>query len=262
MNNEKLKNCNELFFNELGFVDEIICSQNYFAYTSEQKKNWKLLVNRQNEICEKFASHEIKKGINSLGINSENISEISVLSERIDQETSWKLIPIKGLLSEELYFKLLSVKSFPISIEIRTKEEIEFSGKPDLFHDVYGHIPILFNSNIREFLHEFGKIALNYLNDEKVLDYLIKIYWFTMETGLIKENDCMRVFGASALTSSNELENIYYNNNIKIHDFDLNKIMNSHYNITSLQEEYYVLDSFEQLKGINKKLEFLLKNKN
>ncbi|WP_025742496.1 hypothetical protein [Aquimarina pacifica] len=242
-------------FDSQKLIQEIQHPQNYLGYTLEEKESWKTLVERQNKVSSEYSCNEIKKGIASLGINSLSIANVALLSDKLYIKTGWNLVPITGLLPEDVYLKLLTIKKFPVSVEIRSKEEIDFSDTPDLFHDTYGHIPILFNPDIRNFLNRFGQIALNYLDNKKALMYLTKIYWFTMETGIIEEDGELKVFGASVLTSSNESKNIYNNENITLHKFDLDKIMNSDYHITSLQKEYYVIDSFKQLTEINEHLE-------
>lgn len=222
-----------------------ICTQNYENYSDEDFKTWQYMLTRQNSIIFEKACAEFQHGIKVLGIEKE-IVDIKKLSKKLHAITGWNVAGVDGLLSNESFFDMLSNKVFPVSVHIRAFDELEFSKLPDLFHDVYGHVSLLTNKDFCNFIHQYSQVALKYLNYNQALSYLGRLYWFTMETGVINEKGQIKPYGGAIMSSSDEIDNVY-NPNILKHRFDIQKVMSTSYDNFTLQKEYFVIDSFEQM---------------
>jgi len=224
---------------------QAICSQNYESYTTEDFKTWNYLLQRQNKIILDKACREFQHGIKALGIESE-IIDIKKLSQKLYGISGWHLAGVDGLLPNEVFFDMLNHKIFPVSVHIRSFDELEFSKLPDLFHDVYGHVSLLSNLDFCKFIHQYSQVALKYLDQKDAMTYLGRLYWFTMETGLINENGSVKPYGGAIMSSSGEIDNVY-NENIPKRPFNIQQVMTTSYDNFTLQKEYFVIDSFEQM---------------
>lgn len=225
---------------------QIACSQDYLSYKKEDFDTWLTLYNRQNDIIYENSCEEYQSGLDLLRPDLDQIVNIKKLSVKLKEICGWSLIGVDGLLPNDVFFSLLNLKMFPTTVHVRSSEEIEFSRLPDIFHDIFGHVPLLTNKSFSEFIQKYGEIAIKYLDNDQALIYLGRLYWFTLETGLIKNNNDFKPYGGAILSSYSEIFNLK-NNQIQIHSFDINKVMNTDYENLELQKEYFVIDSFEQL---------------
>jgi phenylalanine-4-hydroxylase len=242
----------------LSFCDrEISCLQYYSSYTEEDFNTWKYLAERQSKLIYEKACKEFKIGLKKLEISEDKIVEIKELSQRLKPISGWSLIGVNGLLPNEDFFHLLNNKIFPVAVHMRTIDEVEFSELPDLFHDVYGHISLLTDQSFCSFISEYSKIASKFLDNELAITFLGRLYWFTMETGLINDNGMIKAYGGAILSSSGEIENVY-NEAIPKHTFDIKTAMLTSYDNLHLQKEYFVINSFDQLFNCTKELESIL----
>ena len=178
--------------------------QDYDAYTSEDKKVWQLLFQRQNRLIFKTASDSFLDGIRKIGFNKENIPNFSRINKVLKTATGWKLSVVPGLIDNFTFFKLLKNKTFPATTWFRTLNQIDYLEEPDMFHDVYGHVPLLTNSPFCKFLQGLSHIALKHIKNEEVIERIARIYWYTVEFGLINVNKETKIYGAGILSSIGE----------------------------------------------------------
>lgn len=223
-----------------------VVNQNYEQYTEDDHKVWQLLCKRQSHLNESYVSNVYLKGYDSLQINKDKIPKISKVSERLEEISGWNLIPVNGLLSPKDFFLLIINKTYPITASIRKRDELEFSEQPDIFHDICGHLPLLTNERFVNFLTAYSIIAIKYVKNERAIELLGRLYWYTYEMGLIQELNENKPYGGAILTSSKEIENIE-KESVGIFPFDITHIFKTSYNPFEIQHEYFYINSFDEL---------------
>ena len=199
------------------------------------------------------------QGYKSLQIDRNKIEKIEQLSTRLKKISAWALIPVSGLLPPKDFFLMLINKCYPITASIRKKSELDFSEQPDIFHDIIGHLPLLTNEKFIQYITALSTIATKYIKNKRATEFLAKLYWYTCEMGLIKENGKIRPYGAAILTSSMEFNNIS-NKSVAIFHLDIDHIFNTEYDISNLQDKYFYINSlYELFLSIEKVEDELLK---
>jgi phenylalanine-4-hydroxylase len=215
-------------------------------YDEEDHKTWSILFKRQNKLHERFICREYLNGFRELQFDMANIVSIDEISERLKAINGWTLVPVTGLIPTKDFFYLLINKRYPITISIRKPWEIEFSELPDIFHDVCGHLPLLTNEKFEKFLTSYSNLALKYISDERAIEALGRLYWYTYEMGLIWQDGYYKSYGGAIITSSGETANLT-NPDIPKYQFDIGHIFRTPYNPYKLQNEYFAIASFDDL---------------
>lgn len=220
--------------------------QEYSKYTKEDKDVWKLLFETQKKNFVGKISELYDTSLNKIKVlNEKKIVRIDELN-KILNETGWSIEIVSGLIDRERFFELLSEKKFCASTWIRSKNKIDYLEEPDMFHDVFGHIPMLIDKNYSDFVNKLGKISINYLDNPEAMDKIQRLYWFTIEFGVIRERRSIVSYGAGIISSSKETNKV----SNKIGNFipyDLDTILNKDFYIDDVQNDYFVIDSYEQL---------------
>ena len=215
-------------------------------YTDAENSLWKKIFKKQYDYIKKYACKDYLEGFENLNLSSSSIPNISDINTSLKENFNWELIPVTGILPDKLFFEFVSNRKFPITLSIRGADEIEFSKLPDIFHDLFGHTPMLMNKPFGDFTQKFGEAALKYFDNKPFLLRLGRLYWFTLETGLIFENGRYKLYGGALMTSSKEIKNVY-NSESTIHNYDIYDIFKNDYNNLKIQKEYYVIDNFNSL---------------
>ena len=232
-------------------------SQEYHSYCEDDHLTWATLINRQSELHTKRISRAYLDGYEKLGLSNAHVADIKEVSDNIEAISGWSLVPVSGLIPTKEFFYLLINKKYPVTVSIRKPEELDFSEQPDIFHDISGHVPLLTNSNFTKFLTAYSILALKYTNNDRALEFLGRLYWFTYEMGLIVENGEIKPYGGAIITSANEIANVY-NAATPKHAFDIDHIFKTQFNPYKLQNEYFVINSFDDLFDSLEKLEVKL----
>ena len=220
--------------------DEIVTPD----YSDEGNANWTFLFNRQMDLLPGRAGEAFMTGVETLGMTPDGIPALSNLSQNMQAATGWQIARIPGLLHERDFFGLLAKRLFPSTDYIRGKKELDYTPAPDCFHDMFGHMPMLTQPAYADFYHMFGRAALDAKGQDRVS--LERLHWFTVEFGLIRQTEGMRVFGAGVLSSKEELQHALADK-VEKKPFDIEAIINQDYEVWHLQPILFVLDSFEQL---------------
>jgi monomeric phenylalanine-4-hydroxylase len=231
-----------------------VVKQDYSLYQEVDHHTWSLLFNKQNQLGNKNLSREYLSGYEKLGLDDTRIVKIEEISNRLEAISGWTLVPVTGLIPTRDFFYMLINKKYPVTISIRQPHEIDFSEQPDIFHDVCGHLPLLTNEKFTRFLSSYSIIALKYVNNDRAVDFLGRLYWFTYEMGIIHENGEHKAYGGAIITSAEERANIS-SEEIPIYPFSLDHIINTAYNPYKLQRQYFVIDSFDDLFNVIENLE-------
>lgn len=225
--------------------DQYVVAQDWAAYTPAQHALWRRLYQRQAKLlpgraCELF--------IDSLAqLNAADaIPQFARTSEALFKATGWQLVAVPGLVPDQVFFEHLANRRFPATVWLREPEEFDYIVEPDVFHDFFGHVPLLFNPVFAEHLQEYGKGGLKALTLDG-LPFLARLYWYTIEFGLIQSEQGLRAYGAGILSSGGEIDYCLKSPKPKRIAFNLARVMRTLYKIDSYQETYFVIRDFHQL---------------
>lgn len=213
-------------------------------YSDTENETWEFLLNRQKELVQTRASKEYLRGIEILNFN-EKIPQHFEVTEILNAHTGWGVEPVPALIQPDRFFSLLSNKRFPAANFIRTPEDIDYIQEPDVFHELFGHCPLLTNAPYAEFMHQYGKLALS--ADKKTQMRMFRLFWFTIEFGLIKEDGHIKAYGGGILSSKSEV--IYsVESDIPVRKpLDPMEALRTPFRIDILQPQYFVINSFDDL---------------
>lgn len=213
------------------------------AYTDEEHETWELMYQRQRKLLPERASQENITALKLIDLPGRCIPTLKECDAKL-KPTGWGVTRVEGLVPEKEFFECLAQKLFPCTDFIRKREEIEYTPSPDMFHDMFGHLPLITNQTFADFYEYFGKVALK--ANETQLEALQRIYWFTVEFGLIRNPEGIRIYGAGILSSVGEVEYCLTDKTRK-HAMDFDRMANTSYEIDHMQDDLFVVESFEQL---------------
>lgn len=220
--------------------------QIYENYTQEDQQVWQILFDRQMVKLPETATSEFFSGLEKIHFSREAIPVYSDTNEILEGITGWHIYEVPGIVDDDLFFKLLSQKKFPATTWIRKISQLDYLEEPDMFHDVFAHVPLLTNHHFVNFLQELSIMAVEHLNDPWAIELLSRVYWYTIEFGLIQENDQLRIYGAGILSSSGETE-FSVSNKPEHLPFNISNILDSEYRKDTFQSRYFIIDGYDQL---------------
>ena len=227
--------------------------QQWDAYTHEQHALWCLLTARQCEILQGRAVQVFIDGIDFLGITPTGIPKFTELNAKLMDRTGWEVVGVPGLVSDELFFELLANRKFPSTTFLRTPAQVDYIQEPDIFHDIFGHIPLLAHPVFADYMQAYGRAGVNAIAAQH-LENLARLYWYTVEFGLIQTPNGLQIYGAGIVSSKGEsvycLESAVPN---RIW-LDTERVMKTNYIIDRYQDVYFVIESFDDLLEKTKKV--------
>lgn len=221
-------------------------SQIYSDYTDEDFRVWKILFDRQMDILSQTVSRNYLDALQIVNFRNDKIPDFNEVNSTLNDLTGWNLHVVPNISPQKEFFKYLSEKKFTATCWLRSFEQLDYIEEPDMFHDVFAHVPLLSNTAYCNFFKGISDIALEHIDDPKAIELLGRIYWFTIEFGLIRENDKLKIYGAGIISSNGETKHCLSNECEKL-NFDVNKIMSTNFRTDILQDKYFVIDSFDQL---------------
>ena len=213
-------------------------------YSQVENDTWAFLVKRQKDLVQTRASKEYLKGVEILNFN-ESIPQHFEITEILKAHTGWGVEPVPALIQPEQFFSLLAKKRFPAANFIRIPEEIDYIQEPDVFHELFGHCPLLTNAPYAEFMHQYGKLAL--LADRKTQMRMFRLFWFTIEFGLIREDGFIKAYGGGILSSKSEVIYSVESDIPERRNLDPMDALRTPFRIDILQPVYFVIESYEDL---------------
>ena len=223
--------------------------QHYDQYTSENHEIWGLLFARQEQNLQDKACSEYLESLRNLKSvhHDQAIPEFRELSGMLWASTGWSIEVVKGLIPVDEFFELLSRRRFCSSTWIRRRDQLDYLEEPDMFHDIFGHIPLLANATYADFMQQFGALGVKYQHAPEAVIMLERLYWFTIEFGLIMEDGAPKIYGAGIASSYGEAKQIFEPDAITVHPFDIEAIMLKPFRKDVMQTEYFAIESFQQL---------------
>jgi phenylalanine-4-hydroxylase len=221
------------------------CPQNYAIYTAQDHDTYRRLYARQSALLPGLACDAFITALPSLGA-SDQIPRFDDINVKLLPVTGWQVVAVPGLIPELAFFTLLSERKFPVTDWIRTPEEFDYIVEPDVFHDLFGHVPLLFNPVFADHMQAYGAGGLK-AHGLNACEQLARLYWYTIEFGLIQQADGLRAYGAGILSSSGELQYAVNSHEPQRLPLDPVRTMRTRYKIDRYQQTYFVIDSFQQL---------------
>ena len=220
--------------------------QGWHNYTPQEHAVWKTLFERQSKLLPGRACDEFVRGMQDLPIGPDQIPNFEQLSETLSQRTGWQIVAVPGLVPDDVFFEHLAHRRFPAGHFIRKPHELDYLEEPDVFHDVFGHVPMLMNPAIADYIQAYGEGGLR-AKRLGVLEKLARVYWYTVEFGLVKQPGGLRVYGAGIASSAAETVFSVEDDSPNRVAFDLERVMRTNYRIDDFQETYFVLDNLNDL---------------
>lgn len=222
--------------------------QEYKNYTPEDFEVWQLLFERQKENLQDKACLAYLDCLNEMefGLNPSEVPNFAKLNKLLMAKTGWSIEVVPGLIPVEEFFELLAKKKFSASTWLRKKSELDYLEEPDMFHDIFGHIPLLMNEDYCNFAQKLGEVGVKYMHNKEVVLQLQRLYWFTIEFGLIKGEFITEIYGAGILSSFGESNGIY-NDTPEIKPYNFSSIINQPFRTDVIQTLYFEIESFDQL---------------
>jgi len=219
--------------------------QDWGAYGAGEHALFRRLFERQSKLVPRYACPEWIDAIAGLDAGG-GIPRFDLISRQLRSKTRWEIVAVPGLIPDEAFFTHLANRRFPVTVWLRKPEEFDYIVEPDVFHDFFGHVPLLFDPVYADHLHEYGKGGLKAMRLDAV-KMLARLYWYTIEFGLVTTESGTRAYGAGLLSSGGELAYAVADPKPRRIDFDLDRALRTDYLIDRYQGSYFVIDSFAQL---------------
>lgn len=225
-----------------------VVEQPWDDYSQTDHDVWAQLFARQREVLAGRACDEFFAAQEALHMSADGIPKFSELNVLLRESTGWELIGVEGLLPEQVFFDHLANRRFPVTWWIRKPDQIDYISEPDLFHDLFGHVPLLMNPMFADYMQAYGRGGMKAFDvGPEALENLTRLYWYTVEFGLMRTDKGLRIYGSGIVSSKGEsiysLESAAPN---RI-GFDLERVMRTRYRIDTYQQTYFVINDFEQL---------------
>lgn len=225
-----------------------VVDQPWDTYTDTDHSVWAQLFERQCAILPGRASDEFLSALSAMEMTPDRIPKFTDLNPILRAATGWELIGVEGLLPELTFFDHLANRRFPVTWWIRKPDQMDYLSEPDLFHDLFGHVPLLMNPVFADYMEAYGRggVKAHGIGEDALVN-LTRLYWYTVEFGLIRQKDGLRIYGSGIVSSKGESMYSLESDAPNRIGFDLERIMRTRYRIDTYQKTYFVIDSFEQL---------------
>lgn len=220
--------------------------QGWSQYTAKEHAVWKTLFNRQTQLLPGLACDAFVHGMQNLPLSADRIPDFVELSQVLMQHTGWQVVAVPGLVPDAVFFDHLAHRRFPAGNFLRKAHELDYLEEPDVFHDVFGHVPMLMNPVMADFIQAYGHAGLRAQQIGKLTE-LARVYWYTVEFGLVRQPEGLRIYGAGIASSFSESRFSVESDSPNRIGFELERVMRTHYRIDDFQESYFVLNELQDL---------------
>lgn len=220
--------------------------QNWASYSAQDHATWQTLFERQTRLLPGRACAAFAQGMQALPMSAQQIPDFDQLNEVLHARARWRVVAVPGLVPDEVFFEHLANRRFPVGNFIRKPHELDYLQEPDVFHDLFGHVPILLNPAMADYIQAYGEGGLK-AQGLGVLQQLARVYWYTVEFGLVREDGALRIYGAGILSSNTESVFSLDDASPNRIAFDVERVLRTRYRIDDFQETYFVLRDLDQL---------------
>ena len=239
----------------LTVAESYLIQQDWAAYTPEQHAVWAELVRRRMPQLREHACQEYLDGFEQIGLREDTIPNLAEVNKRLSPRTGWNATPVSGFLPPDAFFEMLAARQFPTTTWLRSRDSLEYTPEPDIFHDVLGHVPMHAHPVFADFLQQYGKVCAR-LTDKDKLERMGRLFWFTVEFGVIRQNGRIKLYGSGLISSHGESNYVIESLNSgdaksgrgpEIRDFNLDQVLNQQFLVSEMQKVLYAVDSFDQI---------------
>lgn len=234
-----------------------VIEQDWSAYTPEQHAVWQELVGRRMPQLADHACVEYLEGFDLIGLRPDLLPNLSDVSSRLASRTGWSSTPVSGFLPADAFFEMLSNRMFPTTTWLRTRESMDYTPEPDIFHDVFGHVPMHAHPVFADFLEHYGKVCASVIDRPEALERLGRLFWFTVEFGVIRQRGEIKVYGSGLISSHGECSRLLAGG-CEIKDFNLEAVLNQEMQTSEMQPVLYAVESFEEIYEAAKAAESMI----
>jgi phenylalanine-4-hydroxylase len=237
----------------LGPADPFLIQQDWSAYSAAQHADWAELVGRRMPEIEAFACREYLQGFHQIGLKADTIPNLADVNQRLKPLTGWNATPVSGFLPPDAFFAMLAARQFPTTTWLRNRESLDYIPEPDIFHDVFGHVPMHAHPVFADFLQQYGLVCAA-LRDKQALEKMGRLFWFTVEFGVIRQNGGIRLYGSGLISSPGESAYVI-KGCPEIRDFNIDQVLDQEFSTSEMQPILYAVESFDQIYEAAKEAE-------
>jgi phenylalanine-4-hydroxylase len=234
-----------------------LIEQDYAAYTPEKVSVWSELVHRRLPELTAHACQEYLEGYEIIGMRGDRLPNLNDISARLQPITGWNATAVSGFLPAEAFFEMLAARKFPTTTWLRERESLEYTPEPDIFHDVFGHVPMHAHPVFANFLQHYGEVCAR-CEDKEVLEKLGRLFWYTVEFGLIRQKGELKIYGSGLISSHGECRNVMQGG-CTIHDFSLDEVLHTSVKVDEMHKLLFAIESFDQIYDAMRSAEKLAK---
>ena len=238
-----------------GAAPDWTIDQDWQHYSAEDHATWDTLFARQSQLLPGRASDAYLRGLDVLKLSKPGIPDFAELSERLMKLTGWQVVAVPGLVPDDVFFDHMANRRFVAGNFIRRPDQLDYLQEPDVFHDVFGHVPMLADPVFADYLEAYGRGGQRALGLD-ALKYLGRLYWYTVEFGLIREGDDLRIYGSGIVSSFAESRFALDDPSPNRIGFDIARVMRTEYRIDDFQQNYFVIPSFDELLRVTVETDF------
>jgi phenylalanine-4-hydroxylase len=220
-------------------------AQRWEDYTAEQHEVWKILFKRRMSQLKESGSKVFMQGIERIGLSENEVPNLEDVNRRLEALTGWRAVPVRGFLEAKLFFKCLAQRRFPTTVIIRRMDQLDYLPEPDIFHDVFGHVPLHSDPVFADFLQQFGAVAAAAVTENEV-KMLTRLFWFTVEFGLIEEDGRPKAYGSGLISSGADCANAL-GPKCERKPFSLDGVFHQDFEVSDLQNVLFMVKSFDAL---------------
>jgi phenylalanine-4-hydroxylase len=222
-----------------------LIEQKYEDYTEEKHEVWATLVRRRRPQLEAHACREYLDGYELIGLQDDRLPNLCAITHRLKPRAGWSTTPVSGFLSGEAFFEMLAARRFPTTTWLRGRDSLEYTPEPDIFHDVFGHVPMHAHPVFADFLAYYGGVCARLRNAE-ALERLGRLFWYTVELGLIRQHGEIKVYGSGVISSHGESTNVI-EGACEIRDFNLEEVLATPVRVDRIHNVLFAIESFDQI---------------
>ncbi len=223
-----------------------LVEQDWSAYSADQHAVWSELVRRRMPQLRQHACQEYLDGFAQIGLSEDQLPNLKAVSRRLEPLTGWNSTPVSGFLPPGAFFEMLSARMFPTTTWLRGRHSLEYTPEPDIFHDVFGHVPLHAHPVFGSFLQQYGQTCSRLISNPEALERMGRVFWFTVEFGVIRQRGELKVYGSGLISSHGECSRVL-SGGCEVRDFNLDEVMNQSFDTGAMQPVLYAVESFDQI---------------
>jgi len=240
-------------------AEPFLIEQEYEKYTEEQHDVWSELVRRRLPQVREYACREYLEGYDIVGLVADRLPDFRVTTQRLKPRTGWSTTAVSGFLPPDAFFEMLDARMFPTTTWLRSRDSLGYIPEPDIFHDVFGHVPMHAHPVFADFLQHYGSVCARIENPE-LLERLGRLFWYTVEFGLIRQDRKIKVYGSGVISSHGECTNVI-ESGCEVRDFNLDEVLETPVKVDEIQKVLFAIESFDQIyEGIREAEKRVLKD--